>query len=353
MSSAFRNDKGAIDLASVMVGIIIIGVVSGLIAATVFAVMPWSQDQAAKHQVGNIRTAQNAYSGMEAAENVAALQVSTVSSKGEYGNLKELVDGGFFHVPLDPEDPNRSLDGTICTVETTNSYEIAVRSGSGNIFVSDDESDIHQAEEGEVTCLGTTGVVDPTAPEGIVEMSFQCNHATPVYLPAVPGVAGFRGEATWATTTGDIETVQITSDDDLIKLPSFFEAAISANPGDGLNGIPFTIRYEGTFSDTMAGNLPPVNPVTNGEYSCLQEVNSWDSVEFVNASDGFAGYRNLTHVATPPATVTNMTGMLRQTTSLTQDVSGWNVTQVTAWDDFAAGSGLNVTPERIPEKFRP
>lgn len=59
----FKNEQGAIDLASIMVGVIVIGLIGGVIAATVFAVIPWAQDAAAKHQLESIHTAENAYFG--------------------------------------------------------------------------------------------------------------------------------------------------------------------------------------------------------------------------------------------------------------------------------------------------
>jgi hypothetical protein len=61
---AFRNEEGAIDLASIMVGIIVIGLIGGVIAATVFAVIPWAQDNAAKQQLDAVVTAQSAKAGM-------------------------------------------------------------------------------------------------------------------------------------------------------------------------------------------------------------------------------------------------------------------------------------------------
>ena len=61
--SVFRNEHGAIDLASIMVGIIVIGLIGGVIAATVFAVIPWTQDNAAKQQLDSIVQAENAYQG--------------------------------------------------------------------------------------------------------------------------------------------------------------------------------------------------------------------------------------------------------------------------------------------------
>jgi type II secretory pathway pseudopilin PulG len=68
IKEAFCNEEGAIDLASIMVGIIVIGLVGGVIAATVFAVVPWAQDNAARQQLDNVGSAQNAYLGLRANE---------------------------------------------------------------------------------------------------------------------------------------------------------------------------------------------------------------------------------------------------------------------------------------------
>jgi len=66
LKRAFRNEQGAIDLASIMVGIIVIGLIGGVIAATVFAVIPWAQDNAAKQQLDSVVAAENAHAGLSA-----------------------------------------------------------------------------------------------------------------------------------------------------------------------------------------------------------------------------------------------------------------------------------------------
>lgn len=63
----FKNEYGAIDLASIMVGIIVIGLIGGVIASTIFVVIPWAQDNAAKQQLDSIVQAENAYMGMSSA----------------------------------------------------------------------------------------------------------------------------------------------------------------------------------------------------------------------------------------------------------------------------------------------
>jgi len=56
---ALKCEGGAIDLASIMVGVLVIGIIGGVIAATVFAVIPWSQDKAASQALDSVATAQS------------------------------------------------------------------------------------------------------------------------------------------------------------------------------------------------------------------------------------------------------------------------------------------------------
>ena len=56
---AFRGASGAIDLASIMVGVLVIGIIAGVVAATVLVVIPWSQDAAARGNLDAVRTAES------------------------------------------------------------------------------------------------------------------------------------------------------------------------------------------------------------------------------------------------------------------------------------------------------
>ena len=78
MKEAFKNEAGAIDLASIMVGIIVIGLIGGVIAATVFAVIPWAQDNAAKQQLDSVAAAQSAYIGLSS-DTPGAISFGTVA----------------------------------------------------------------------------------------------------------------------------------------------------------------------------------------------------------------------------------------------------------------------------------
>ena len=101
VAEAFKNEEGAIDLASIMVGIIVIGLIGGVIAATVFAVIPWAQDNAAKQQLDSVASAESAYVGL-----------STQGSAASFGNATDLNSQNLFNA--------------------TNAHVMIAKEGSGN-----------------------------------------------------------------------------------------------------------------------------------------------------------------------------------------------------------------------------
>lgn len=50
---------GVIDLASILVGVLVTGIIAGGILSTVFMVVPWAQDEAAKGDLSAVRAAQS------------------------------------------------------------------------------------------------------------------------------------------------------------------------------------------------------------------------------------------------------------------------------------------------------
>ncbi|MCU1584069.1 MAG: hypothetical protein JWM49_625 [Microbacteriaceae bacterium] len=79
LPAVLGKDPGAIDLASIMVGVLVIGIIAGVIASTVFAIVPWTQDNAAKQNLDSITTA----------ESVARVQ------NGQFEPIPALVADGY------------------------------------------------------------------------------------------------------------------------------------------------------------------------------------------------------------------------------------------------------------------
>lgn len=102
-----RNPRAAIDLASIMVGVLVIGIIGGVISATLFAVIPWAQDEAAKQRLQAVSMAESAHRALhqvygsgpelEAAGLLEADQRVCVSSGGaEFTAVARSESGSFF-----------------------------------------------------------------------------------------------------------------------------------------------------------------------------------------------------------------------------------------------------------------
>jgi type II secretory pathway pseudopilin PulG len=101
VTRVLRSSRAAIDLMSIMVGIIVIGIIGGVIAATVFAVIPWAQDNAAKQSLQAVKIAEDVYSGFKASPNgnssaslvnSARTTVARADAKANYGTYQQLVE---------------------------------------------------------------------------------------------------------------------------------------------------------------------------------------------------------------------------------------------------------------------
>lgn len=152
LQAAFRSESGAIDLASIMVGIIVIGLIGGVIAATVFAVIPWSQDNAAKQQMESIHTAQNAFYGLSSdpAANLTGGVVNSFTDSAGLETAKLLTQNA----------------ATYCVIPATDGkdYKAYVKSASGKIYSAANSAKTPAiVEEGILTCVGTAGATTPAA----------------------------------------------------------------------------------------------------------------------------------------------------------------------------------------------
>jgi hypothetical protein len=131
-SIIFRNENGAIDLASIMVGVIVIGIIAGVIAATVFSVIPWSQDQAASQKLDGVKTAESVEYAQSSGSGVAQF-VDFASLKSATGNASNSA--------LIQADPNVDIYafGATATDGTTGTHWVAVsKSQTGQHFYEED-----------------------------------------------------------------------------------------------------------------------------------------------------------------------------------------------------------------------
>jgi type II secretory pathway pseudopilin PulG len=149
-----RSTAGAIDLASIMVGVIVIGVIAGAIAATVFAVIPWSQDNAAKEQMVSIHTAESAFYVFSADPDRTSEQADRYTFTSS-ANLEtaSLLPTSFAYCAIPTADGQN--------------YNAYVKSASGKIWKATNSQREAMVKTGTgITCLGTVeeGVLIPESP---------------------------------------------------------------------------------------------------------------------------------------------------------------------------------------------
>src|SRR5438874_2417074 len=130
LREAFKNDDGAIDLASIMVGIIVIGIIGGVIAATVFAVIPWSQDNGAKAQLDSVATAESAYRGFTADNGSSAFSSYDGNADMKSPSGSSLLNKNISNLKV---VAGTNAAGDACYVAT-------ITSASGNKFYSTDKT---------------------------------------------------------------------------------------------------------------------------------------------------------------------------------------------------------------------
>lgn len=61
VADAFKNEAGAFDLPSILVGVVVVGILTAGVLASIFGVIPFSQDKAAQQDLGAVTTAQGVY----------------------------------------------------------------------------------------------------------------------------------------------------------------------------------------------------------------------------------------------------------------------------------------------------
>lgn len=311
----FTSENGAIDLASIMVSIIVIGMIGGVIAATVFAVIPWSQDNAAKQQLDSVVAAESAYMGLSST-NPPSLPAGLAGNS--YGSSAELEAAGLLKT------------GPKYCVSTTNtgpkSYEAFSQSSSGKIWSATDTAtkpviftgtlptDCQFITEGVPAASSPSAspsappveaYVDPTPTKTI--LTYKCDTTS---AGAIPMITGLTGSETW---NGGV--------------PTNYSNAASANQRTLAAGVDYTVVFDGTYS-AFSSSVATSSGIAN----CLRSVDHWGSQTGVtNATNAFYNARNLTKVpAHIPPTIT-LTGYMFYFADNMNDpnVSKWNVSNVT------------------------
>jgi len=205
----FKSSRAAIDLASIMVGIIVIGLIGGVIAATVFAVIPWAQNNAAKQQLDSVVSAESSYRGLSSDKDTN-LQ-NAVSSPTKADDPNQVVLNSTFTGSAGLAKNNLlSLNtaGLYCVIATTDGkdYHAYSKSGSGQwYYATSGKTQPTAYTAGNTPCV-TAGTVDPAVDNGTTTIG-----TTPAPSgPVVIGTYSFEDGSIAAFTTSD-STVKVTA----------------------------------------------------------------------------------------------------------------------------------------------
>lgn len=114
LSDAFKNEGGAFDLPSVIVGVVVVAILMVGVLASIFGVIPFAQDHGAKQDLGAITTAQGVYKaqiteGGSYATDLAAIKakdligqdvnsIAVAGSAGEWAATSKSGSGKFYVV---------------------------------------------------------------------------------------------------------------------------------------------------------------------------------------------------------------------------------------------------------------
>ena len=113
LSLPVKSSRAAVDLPSIMVGVVVTGIVGGVIGATVLAVIPWAQQQGVEAQLREISSAAAAYEGQCGAGALDDDWAPTWCVGERFGDWDQLSDAGLFDIGR-AATPTRPYELVIC-----------------------------------------------------------------------------------------------------------------------------------------------------------------------------------------------------------------------------------------------
>ncbi|MCC3292555.1 hypothetical protein [Arthrobacter sp. zg-Y1110] len=122
MSDAFKSESGAFDLPSILVGVVVVGILTAGVMASIFGVIPFAQDKGAQQDLNSVVTAQGVY--LAASTEQYGEKVNTYAE-----NLGELAEPG-----VDLIGDKVAADGDIKMAGKVGDFVAVTESGSGKFY---------------------------------------------------------------------------------------------------------------------------------------------------------------------------------------------------------------------------
>lgn len=247
-----RSTPGVIDLASIMVGVLVVGILGGVITAATFVAVPWTQNEASKQDLIAVRTAE-----------ATARTLPPTSGAGKFVDYDTLV-------ALDLIDPQPERPAVVASADLDGTcYIAAARSGSNDIFYSTSAGpDIHQNRNTQEDLDRTSWCASVRSlPQLVEDLGVPPEPAAPTFDAIELGDAtvghAYTGQV---TATGYPHAMTYTMD----GAPTWLtiDAATGALTGTptatGSHSITFTVTNDaGSASETVAINVY-LEPILTG-----------------------------------------------------------------------------------------
>lgn len=385
-TATIRRARAAIDIASIMVGVLVISILVGSLSASVFGIIPWAQNEAAKAYLSEVVTA----------ERVAKLPNPSVTTTGRY------LD----HDGLEGADLIEAKDGTAVTTDATGTcYTAVAKADSGRVFWASNRTPKPQLYLGDndgcvnlsamvASIGGATGLTSVTnlLTNPSAEAVIPGTSALRVNLaqsPAVQTTTGWSSYATGGTVTGGrgdaLEPATSSYRGTVTTAGSATSVTVAVTaPGVFTPGASYTASIYGTVSWTAVtsasvnwfdGSGTLIRTDTTG--SASQSANAVvrrSAATTVPSGAASAAVQFTTDPATPPKvgdTVSASAALFERTTALrpwfdgdSTDVNGWDyawsgatsvalAAPVVSRQNLASyGNGLAYMPSVVGAGFR-
>ena len=244
-----RQQSGAFDLPSVLIGVAVVAILAVGVMAAVFGVIPGAQDRAAMQDLAAVNTAQG----------------TMYVNGGGFTDKKALVTAGWIGEGTPEALEARSGADGKCYVAVTTS-----KTGK-RFIVSSDKPTPHPLANEDIWCTGALITPDPDPVMISTWNTSLAPNCREITLPA----SGFRGSVSWGDGASDS------------KLTHAY-----AKAGE------ITIRIDGKFSAWGAAAWEDSN--------CLVSVDRWGSTGTTSLKYAFDNADNLRHVEQIPPTTVNL-----------------------------------------------
>jgi surface protein len=308
MREMLKSSRAAIDLASIMVGIIVIGLIGAVIAATIFAVIPWAQDNAAKQQLDAVKTAETAYAGL-AADN----QVKGSTGKVMYGSAAGLQEQNLFD--------SESAKTMIAIGPNSSCYLAVMKSASGKFFWIDSLTQKVQlvSDSSVSNCADLPSLVSGK-PVGSLVLTIDTTSAIcksyelPVY--------------------GNVNIASLNWGDGAISQSIKSDGPLHTYTSSGEK----TITVSGTFDGFGMKNAGTDS--SNSYQQCTTAVTAFNNTGTTKMVQAFASTSHLTKVAEIPKTVTSLKYAFYQSNFNDTSILNWDVSHVTDFSFMFQGDSV-------------